>query len=70
MRKTPSVAATAARMPSARRTASRLTLKRLENDTVTIRERDSMQQERVHISEVAGIVSEKTDMRKLLELLA
>ncbi len=42
----------------------------LENETVTIRERDSMQQVRVPISEVAGIVSEKTDMRKLLELLA
>lgn len=38
----------------------------LENDTVTIRERDSMQQERVHISEVARIVSERVDMTKLL----
>jgi len=42
----------------------------LENETVTIRERDSMQQQRVHISEVAGIVSEKVDMRKLLESIA
>ncbi len=42
----------------------------LENETVTIRERDSMQQQRVHISEVAGIVSERTDMRKLLERIA
>lgn len=42
----------------------------LENDTVTIRERDSMQQERVHIGEVARIVSERTDMRKLLEQIA
>jgi glycyl-tRNA synthetase len=42
----------------------------LENDTVTIRERDSMEQVRVKISEVAGIVSEKTDMRKLLEQIA
>ena len=38
----------------------------LENDTVTIRERDSMQQERVHISEVARIVGERVDMTKLL----
>lgn len=42
----------------------------LENETVTIRERDSMLQQRVHISEVAGIVSEKVDMRKLLESIA
>jgi len=38
----------------------------IENDTVTIRERDSMTQVRVPVSEVAGIVSEKTDMRTLL----
>ncbi len=38
----------------------------LENDTVTLRERDSMQQERVHISEVARIVGERVDMTKLL----
>ena len=43
---------------------------RLDADTVTIRERDSMQQERVRISEVAKIVSERTDMRKLLEEIA
>lgn len=42
----------------------------LENETVTIRERDSMLQVRVHIDEVAGIVGEKTDMRKLLEIIA
>jgi glycyl-tRNA synthetase len=41
----------------------------LENDTVTIRERDSMQQIRVHISEVEKIVSEKVDMRNLLNQL-
>ncbi len=41
----------------------------LDNDTVTIRERDSMEQVRVHISEVAKIVGEKTDMRRLLEKL-
>lgn len=41
----------------------------LENGTVTIRERDSMEQVRVPISQVAGIVGEKTDMRRLLEKL-
>ena len=41
----------------------------IEDDTVTIRERDSMKQERVHISEVARIVGEKVDMVKLLETL-
>ena len=42
----------------------------LENDTVTIRERDSMEQIRVPIADVARIVSEKTDMRTLLEKLS
>jgi len=42
----------------------------LENDTVTIRERDSMKQQRVPISEIAAIVREKTDMTRLLEVLA
>jgi glycyl-tRNA synthetase len=37
----------------------------IENDTVTIRERDSMTQVRVPVHEVAGIVAEKTDMRTL-----
>jgi glycyl-tRNA synthetase (class II) len=37
----------------------------LENETVTIRERDSMAQQRVHIGEVADIVAARTDMRKL-----
>jgi glycyl-tRNA synthetase len=41
----------------------------LENDTVTIRERDSMQQVRVHISEVEKIVADKVDMRNLLAAL-
>lgn len=41
----------------------------LQDDTVTIRERDSMKQERVHISEVSRIVSERVDMSKLLERL-
>jgi glycyl-tRNA synthetase len=39
----------------------------LENQTVTIRERDSMQQERVPISEVARIVSERVSMANLLK---
>jgi glycyl-tRNA synthetase len=38
----------------------------LENETVTIRERDSMKQERVHISEIARIVGERVDMRRIL----
>ncbi len=38
----------------------------LENDTVTIRERDSMKQVRVAISEVENIVRKATDMRSLL----
>jgi glycyl-tRNA synthetase len=42
----------------------------LENNTVTIRERDSMTQVRVPVSEVASIVGERVDMRKLLETLA
>ena len=41
----------------------------IEDDTVTIRERDSMKQDRVHISEVAKIVGERVDMVKLLETL-
>jgi glycyl-tRNA synthetase len=42
----------------------------LQDDSVTIRERDSMEQIRVPIADVARIVSEKTDMRKLLEVIA
>jgi glycyl-tRNA synthetase len=41
----------------------------LNDDTVTLRERDSMKQERIPVSEVARIVAEKTDMRRLLESL-
>ncbi|MEZ4958677.1 MAG: glycine--tRNA ligase [Saprospiraceae bacterium] len=37
----------------------------LENDTVTVRERDSMVQERVSIDKVAGIVQERVDMKQL-----
>ena len=39
----------------------------LEDNTVTIRDRDSMQQERVQISEIAKIVDEKVSMKKLLK---
>ena len=39
----------------------------LENDTVTIRERDSMSQERVPIAQVEKIVSERVDMKNLLK---
>ena len=38
----------------------------LENGTVTIRERDSMLQERIAIGDIARIVSEKVDMAKIL----
>ncbi len=41
----------------------------LEDNTVTLRDRDSMQQQRVHIDQLAAIVTEKTDMRKLLEII-
>lgn len=39
----------------------------LENNTVTIRDRDDLQQVRVHISEVENIVKQKIDMRNLLK---
>jgi glycyl-tRNA synthetase len=42
----------------------------LQDNMVTIRERDSMEQIRVPIEDVARIVSEKTDLRKLLEVIA
>ena len=41
----------------------------LTDNAVTIRERDSMKQERVTISEVERIVSEKVDLRGLLKQL-
>jgi len=41
----------------------------LEDDTVTIRERDSMKQERISIEEVEKIVGERIDMRNLLKQL-
>ncbi|MCB9032444.1 MAG: glycine--tRNA ligase [Chitinophagales bacterium] len=42
----------------------------LEDNTVTLRERDTMQQERVAISELSRIVAEKVDMNNLLKQLA
>ncbi|MDR1864948.1 MAG: glycine--tRNA ligase [Bacteroidales bacterium] len=39
----------------------------LEDDTVTIRHRDTMEQERAPISRLSEIVSEKTSMKSLLE---
>ncbi len=39
----------------------------LEDNTVTIRERDTMVQDRVHIDEVADIVKKKIDMNELLK---
>jgi len=41
----------------------------LEDNTVTIRERDTMQQERVLISDVENEISKKTDMKNLLRTL-
>ncbi len=41
----------------------------LENNTVTLRERDSMKQERISIDEVIKIVENKVSMIKLLEKL-
>jgi glycyl-tRNA synthetase len=38
----------------------------LENDTVTIRERDSMAQERVPIAKAEQIIRERVDMKNLL----
>jgi glycyl-tRNA synthetase len=38
----------------------------IEDDTVTIRERDTMRQERIPVSEVVRIVRERTDMANLL----
>jgi len=38
----------------------------LEDNTVTIRDRDTLEQTRVAIDEVAAIVSQKVDMKHLL----
>jgi glycyl-tRNA synthetase len=39
----------------------------LKDDTVTIRYRDSMEQDRIHWTDLHGIISEKVSMRKLFE---
>jgi glycyl-tRNA synthetase len=41
----------------------------MQDNTVTLRERDSMKQERVAIADLDRIVSEKVDLRKLLKQL-
>jgi glycyl-tRNA synthetase len=41
----------------------------LENNTVTIRDRDTLKQERINIADIERIVMEKTDMKNLLKLL-
>ena len=41
----------------------------LEDDTVTIRYRDSMEQERIPINKVASLVREKVDIKNLLKQL-
>ncbi len=38
----------------------------LEDDTVTIRHRDTMEQQRVSISELRGIIARETDIRTWL----
>jgi glycyl-tRNA synthetase len=41
----------------------------LQDNTVTIRERDSMLQERISVEQVEKIVNEKVDIKKLLKQL-
>ncbi|NLA23585.1 MAG: hypothetical protein GX879_01325, partial [Bacteroidales bacterium] len=41
----------------------------IEDNTVTIRYRDSMEQERVSIDKLNEIIKDKTDMKTLLKLL-
>ena len=41
----------------------------LEDNMVTLRERDSMEQQRISIDEIHKIVSEKVDIRQLLKQL-
>ena len=42
----------------------------LEDDTVTIRERDTTEQERVSVTELKSILSERVSMKRILEQLA
>jgi glycyl-tRNA synthetase len=45
-------------------------LETLENQTVTIRDRDTLKQDRIHIKDIERIVLEKTDMRTLFAKFA
>ncbi len=42
----------------------------LKDDTVTLRYRDTMEQDRIHWSALHGIIQEKVSMRKLFENIA
>ena len=42
----------------------------LEDDTVTVRDRDSMEQKRVSISDLVGFIAERTDMKNVLKKIA
>ncbi len=42
----------------------------LEDGTVTLRDRDTMEQERLHWSKLREIIQEKVSMRKLFEKIA
>lgn len=41
----------------------------LENDTVTLRFRDTMEQERVNIADLRGIIEDKVSIASLLKKL-
>ena len=41
----------------------------LEDNTVTIRDRDTMKQERIGTDRISGILNDKVDMRKILKNL-
>ena len=55
----PSASVTAVRTRSARRSASPMTLTAQEDGCVTVRDRDTMEQERMKIEELAGYLSGK-----------
>ncbi|MCB0381453.1 MAG: glycine--tRNA ligase, partial [Flavobacteriales bacterium] len=38
----------------------------IEDNTVTVRDRDTMEQQRINITEIAGLLKEKLDIRKWL----
>ena len=38
----------------------------LEDNTVTVRDRDTMQQQRINITEIRALLKDKLDIRKLL----